>query len=344
MSIARKANREQWPVPSLASQERGTTWHGTYPTKLARNRSVLGELELFISRDGKSQSTGNIVTDWYPQIIDKDLFFRANSAIDSKRALPPRRDSSHRNIFQGVIFCGHCGATLARKAKAGGKNSKWYAQYVCSDRHRGASECPNVNAKELEDGLVPLIFRYFSEHLGDDSRLSKLRDELASVKGQISSIEVLRLRYLEAIELATLAVHLIVSKLDECERNLSNLQTSLSEIESQIKASASIPLNDADAIVVLNALRTEDEESEHIRVEAHTKIIMSIDKIWVWPREMAALKLKGDDNIAILPLLDPNKKAEIIDSEEGEAAQIAISPRLIQALSGDFEVPKARRH
>ncbi len=354
VAIARRANAEGWIVPSLPGQERGTKWQTTYPNKLIRNRAVLGELEPRLSRNGKSVSTGEVVKDWYPRIISDDLFFRANAAIDARRAKPPRRDKGYRNIFQGVIFCGHCGATLARKAKSGGKNSKWYAQYVCSDRHRGMSKCPSVNAEELETSLIHMLFNYFSAHLGDDERLARLRDELAAVDGKLEATRLKHQRLTEAIEQSDLPLSSLVPRLAECERELPDLETQAQSLKAQLESVSSIRDDYSDSQRVLDALRDESEDSERVRAEAHAKMLMALECLWVWPREMVAVQLKGSSDAMSLPLPDPN--AELIeqelgdeeDDENGEKKKVKVktypmSSRVLRAYQPGFVLPTPRR-
>ncbi|WP_137956731.1 recombinase family protein [Burkholderia sp. 4M9327F10] len=344
VAIAKQANAENWLVPSLSAREKGTGWHTTLPTKLVRNRAVLGELEFHVIRDGQSTPSGQVVEKWYPEIISEELFFRANAAIDARRGKPNRRDATYRNVFQGVIFCGHCGATLARKAKAGSKkNSKGYAQYVCSDRHRGASSCPNYNAKELERALIPLLYRYFSEHLGDDTRLSSLRDELASVKGEISDLDKRRSRLAEAIEQAELPIPTLIKRLAECERGIPALESRAAILEAQLRAASYVPDNDNDADAVLQALYSDDDASERIRAETHMKMILCVEALWIWPREMVVVQLKADADTIALPLPDPTQKPEWIETPDGRAATFTPSPRLLGALTGQCVVPTPRR-
>jgi len=355
VAIARRANAEGWIVPSLPGQERGTQWQTTYPNKLIRNRAVLGELEPRLSRNGKSVSTGEVVKDWYPRIINDDLFFRANAAIDARRAKPLRRDKGYRNIFQGVIFCGHCGATLARKAKSGGKNSKWYAQYVCSDRHRGVTKCPSVNAEELETSLIHMLFNYFSAHLGDDERLARFRDELAAVDGKIEALRLRHKRLTEAIEHSELPLPSLVQRLAECERELPNLETQAQSLKAQLESVSSIRDDYSDSQLVLDALRDESEESERVRAEAHTKMLMALETLWVWPREMVAVQLKGSPDAMPLPLPDPDVELieqELEDEEEedenGKKKKVKVktfplSSRVLRAYQPGFAVPTPRR-
>lgn len=346
VAIARRGNEEKWPVPSLSAKENGTTWHVTFPAKLVRNRAVLGELEFHVNRDGRSTPTGEVVRDWYPQIVDEDLFFRANAAIDARRGKPKRRDATYRNLFQGIIFCGHCGATMARKAKAGGKkNSKGYAQYVCSDRHRGASDCPSINAKELEIGLIPPIFQLFMEQLGDDARLDPMRKELVAVQGELDDLRRRRDRLADAIEQANAPISVLVRRLSECEQSIPPLEARKTVLKAQLLAATYIPDNDNDADAVLRALYSDDMDSEKLRSDTHLKMMLIIEALWVWPQELAVVQWKSANLLSPLYLYRPEKK------RTGRAAMkpivlpesLPLNQRYLDAILGNIQFPVKRQ-
>lgn len=346
VAIARRANEEQWPVPSLSAKEKGTTWHVTYPAKLIRNRAVLGELEFHVYQGGQTKPTGQVVKDWYPQVVDEELFFRANAAIDTRRGKPSRRDATYRNLFQGLLFCGHCGATMARKAKAGGqKNSPFYAQYVCSDRHRGASNCPTANAKELEAALIPSIFRLFTEQLGDDARLDPMRKELVAVQGDLKEQQRRRERLADAIEEAETPVAVLVKRLNECELAIPTLEAREAILKAQLEAGTYTPDDDNDADAVLQALYSEDLASERLRAETHLKMILTIETIWVWPQELAVVQWKSANLLAPLPLYKPEKQRRGRGALKPFTipASFRFSKRYLDAFQGHIHFPAKRQ-
>jgi hypothetical protein len=107
---------------------------------------------------------------------------------------------------------------------------------------------------------------------------------------------------------------------------------------------------------VLDALRDESEESERIRAEAHTKMLMALETLWVWPREMVGVQLKGALDVIVLPLPDPEAvliEQELEDEEDEEdengkkkkakAMTFPLSSRLLRAYQPGFAVPTPRR-
>lgn len=183
--IARLANKEGWPVPGKAE-----AWHKTLPQKLIYNRRVLGELSPAIVVDGQRVPTGEVWKDYYPRIVSDEMFYAAAAAAESRRNRPKRRDLDYHNVFQGLLHCGHCGGTFSRKRKHGGKkNSPGYAQYVCSNRDRGVTGCPNWNAKEMEEVLIPTAMTFVAKMVVAGSAQKKARNEFALAKAALSSAE-----------------------------------------------------------------------------------------------------------------------------------------------------------
>lgn len=342
VAIAKQANLEKWPVPSLFSERTQGTWHVTFPAKLIRNRSVLGELEFHLSRGGPAQPTGEVVKDWYPQVVSEELFFRANSAIDSRLGKPMRRDASYRNIFQGLAFCGHCGATMARKMKSGPKNSKFYAQYVCSDRNRGVTKCPNMSAKEFENQFIPPLFQVFSSTLNSDQQLEPIKKKLAGVQGEIADIRKRRERLADAIEQATHPIPILAKRLSNCEQSLPSLERQESALKAQLSSAESYPDSAENSAVVLAALYAEDPLSERLRSEIHLKMMLAVECVWVWPQELALVQMKSSNQILSFPLFKtPRTRGNATFAVPGEMYG-SPSKRYIAAFAGNWDFPAKR--
>lgn len=337
-AIAKLANTEKWTVPSLGSEISKGTWHTTFASKLVRNRAVLGELEFHLKLGGRSHATGDVVADWYPRILDDELFFRANAAIDARRGKPMRRDSSYRNLFQGVAFCGHCGASMARKIKTGPKNSPFYAQYVCADRNRGVTKCPNMNAKEFENQFIPQLFQVFSSILVTDEQLEPVRNRIAGLEGEITDVKNRRERLADAIEQGGQSISILARRLSDCESRLPMLERELTMHKSKLTAAENHPDTDKGAEEVLKALYAEDMASEKLRSEIHLKMTQAVECIWIWPRELATVQWKASNQLTPLPLHEAPK----IGSKTTDIAEINIpvKARYVQALLGQYEFPK----
>lgn len=303
-AIARLANREGWPVPGTADD-----WHKTLPHKLIHNRRVLGEFEPMV-KDGKERrSTGECWQNYYPAVVSPELFAAAQAAAERRRMLPKRRDCGYHNVFQGLLRCGHCGATLARKRKAGAKteksrNSAGYALFACVDRERGRTECPNWNARELETRLLPPLIQCVSAEVLEGNvkkdALVALEAERASHSQDKKALENL------------LAIVERVGASDTLAGRIRSLETNLAERRARI-ASLSATANDPVSAVweenvdeaiakALRAVRDITDEHMHERAELHQSLTRVISAVYVWPNSHASVKLRDSDLCVFLPL------------------------------------------
>lgn len=314
--IARRANEEGWPVPGRAAK-----WHKTLPAKLIRNRRVLGELfPEKVIENGKRVPTGHEWLNYYPRIVSETVFYLANVGADQRRKIKLNVGPGRHNVFQGLIKCGHCGATLARKRKVSSKkNSDGYAIYVCSDRDRGVSKCPNWNARDLEEVLVPTVMTFVVEKAMAGTARRKIFDDLE--KATLALKEVSK-RYAN--------LYGIVENWDAPEdwrevmpdvgKQMISLATRRKELTTEIeelKAKATDPLlpapweKDLEKEIEEAMLAVADitNARKGKREELHRAFLRHVREIKVWPKSHAHLLLNDSDELKFLPL-----------SEEGIAA------------------------
>lgn len=311
-AIARIANQEGWPVPGKARD-----WHKTLPHKLVHNRRVLGEFEPSV-KDGKVRlQTGDCWSDYYPKIVSLELFNAAQAAAERRRHLPKRRDAGYHNVFQGFLRCGHCGATLARKAKTSGRNSAGYALYVCADRDRGVTKCPNWNARELETKLLPPLMTSVSAEILKGSvrqdALETLDRERAALQQDTKSLQNLLHIVEQAGGSAALANR--IRELDSAVEARKARVMELSAIAND--PVAAVWEDDLEQAIVdaLGAVRDITDERMTERAELHESFTRVINKLSVWPGSHAVLQLRHDDSNVFIPL---SSRAPISMALKGE--------------------------
>jgi len=298
-AIARIANKEGWPVPGKAA-----SWHKTLPNKLIHNRRVLGEFEPSV-KDGKTRRpTGECWEMYYPPVVTADLFNAAQASAACRRNLPSRRDIGYHNVFQGFLRCGHCGATLSRKSKSSGRNSPGYAIYVCADRDRGLTNCPNWNARELEAALIPPLMACVSAEIlkGSAKReaIEALDQERTAAQFESKALQNL----LTVVEGAGPSPAL-GRRIGELEDRLAHRKSRIAELTA-IANDPTVPVWEEDLdCAIADALRAvRDITNEHMqhRSELHGSFTRVVRHLWVWPESHAALRLNNDDNNIFLPL------------------------------------------
>ena len=68
------------------------------------------------SDDGKRIPVGDPVHNYYPSVLDEQIFLRAQAVSERKGVFPGRRDTNYRNWLQGLLKC-PCGQSFLRKNK-----------------------------------------------------------------------------------------------------------------------------------------------------------------------------------------------------------------------------------
>lgn len=145
--LVRYANQNSLPVPG-----KGTSWHTSLVNRVLSNAALVGRFQPHRNVDGKRVPFGDAIENYYPVVLDVDLF----SAVQSQRAkaasFPKRRDDNNYNYLMGLAKCS-CGGSWRRMNKNSGAQAG-YALYSCSNRVRGESQCPNVSAKAFDFQFV----------------------------------------------------------------------------------------------------------------------------------------------------------------------------------------------
>ncbi|WP_028995125.1 recombinase family protein [Azonexus hydrophilus] len=177
VEIAKKANAEGWIVPTRLGEKRAKGWTASMASKIVRSRSAIGEHEHrnrtreANKKNWHGESRGVVVKNYYPAVVDEELFYKVQAAID-RRHKPEGRDQWYFNIWSGLICCGKCGGGVWRKTDFA---TKTLGQLRC--RNSAASLCdePSISIKQVDAPLLFHIAQFASAQLSDmDTNLAKL--------------------------------------------------------------------------------------------------------------------------------------------------------------------------
>lgn len=313
-AIARIANTEKWPVPGKAKD-----WHKTLPHKLIHNRRVLGEFEPSVKDGNVRRATGERWEGYYPSIVSDNLFNAAQASAERRRHLPKRRDAGYHNVFQGFLRCGHCGATLSRKPKSSSRNSIGYALYVCADRDRGITNCPNWNARELETALLPPLMNNVSSEILKGSVKKEAIEALDSERAALQQDNKSLRNLLSIIEEAG-ASSALANRIRELEDTLARRRIKI----AKLAAVANDPVGavweeDLDAAIADALCAVRDVTNEHMkeRSELHASFARVVNKLWIWPESHAVLMLHNDSAKILIPLSIHAPIPAIVNGEIG---------------------------
>jgi DNA invertase Pin-like site-specific DNA recombinase len=116
-ATARRLN--QVGVPTF---DRSRGWHTSYVAKILGNRAVIGEFQPHIRENGKRVPIGEPSRDYYPAIVDEELFYRAQIAKSERRISGAgRKGAQFTNLFSGLATCAYCKSPVKLENKGAGR-------------------------------------------------------------------------------------------------------------------------------------------------------------------------------------------------------------------------------
>ena len=114
-----KALKERGVEPWGVKNQKGKYWHDTYVAKILANRAVIGECQWHKSRmdpkTGKKTRvpTGAPIANYFPPAIPVALWLKVQALREARAKRPGRIGVAVRNLFTGLIHCGHTGHSMA---------------------------------------------------------------------------------------------------------------------------------------------------------------------------------------------------------------------------------------
>lgn len=132
-TIAKRLNQQSIPVFSTG---KARMWYGSYVKKILVGRSVLGEYQPHIRRDGKHIPEGPPILDYYPRVISDSDYALATQARNARRTHGAgRKGRFFSNLFSRTLRCGYCKGSMTYVNKGGsGLRSKFF---VCTTAKAG---------------------------------------------------------------------------------------------------------------------------------------------------------------------------------------------------------------
>jgi Recombinase zinc beta ribbon domain/Recombinase len=144
-----------------AYKNQSTGWHGSYIAKIVNNPAVFGEFQPHkYDAKGRKVADGSAIPDYYPKIVEKELFLRAKQSrfgrdFRDQYAAKGRKGEFVSNLFSGLARCAYCGGSMRFENK--GPGPKGGAYLVCDKIKRGLG-CKNLRwrYKDFEASFQPI--------------------------------------------------------------------------------------------------------------------------------------------------------------------------------------------
>lgn len=284
VALARRANAERWTHPGDAKE-----WNQTIITKIISNRATIGEYQPKIYRKGKRIPQGEPWKDYFPRVVSDEIFTLANAAKAQRAKVPGRRDKHYKNLFQGILKCGCCGASYVRKNKHSTKQPN-YSLYMCSRRVNGATKCTSINGQLLEINLLTNIYLEGYSHIRTDEEAEAFQAKLVLLQAEKVETETTIARYVRAI--AATDSPAVYESLAVAEKHLAEIAKDLNSTKASLNE---LRLAERNVGTMMQTTFTEDynriqDETEiEFRAQLREKILSIVKKIIVFPERHAAV-------------------------------------------------------
>jgi DNA invertase Pin-like site-specific DNA recombinase len=295
-AITQRLNRAGTPLFSGKKK----SWYIAYVIKLLRSHAVLGELTPHKKVAGKRVPDGDPLPTYYPRIIPDDVFYQAQTAINSRRNNGDgrnngagRKGEGFTNPFSGLLRCAYCDAKMVITNK--GRGPKGGRYLVCTAaKNRLGCDSTGWKFNDFETSMFTLVTEIDIESIvrEDGSKRSILDGEIAALKGKLAEVIKRRENWSEALEKATSSVDFITGKLNEVEQERQGIEKTIHEKEQELLA---LEKNRGaeDVGPLLKRLRAGDDEAYRLRATIASRLRSLINGITLAPRGRAPLVQKA---------------------------------------------------
>ncbi|TGR01283.1 recombinase family protein [Mesorhizobium sp. M4B.F.Ca.ET.190.01.1.1] len=216
---------------------RSTGWVQSYVTKILQARAVLGEFQPHTKQNGRRVPLGDSIPGYYPQIVDENLFLRAQFARGKRRIEGGgRKGEALRNLFTHLATCGYCGAPMHFLNKGTGPRGGTYLK--CRHALRGMDCVPTAwRYQDFERSFFLFVKEIdLAEMLRASSQKSEvliLDERAVALAEKKSELELKRERTYALIDDGAISVEFLTTKLRECEAELASVEQQIADVDGQ---------------------------------------------------------------------------------------------------------------
>jgi DNA invertase Pin-like site-specific DNA recombinase len=292
-SIAERLNREG-VRPFGGTRGPGRGWHCSYISKILSNRAVLGEMQPCECIDRRHRRpVGEPVTDYYPRIIDDELFFRARAGLNQRRGGGGRKGTNFANIFAGgMLRCAYCKFGMIRE----NKGRKGRASFRCGCVRIGI-ECARTrwSCDDLETSFLSFVSEIdLASIIGDDhGKGAEIEHRIVALRGKLAELDLLRDRTFETLQKTT-DTDYVARKLNELKVQRTSIENDLHAAEAE-KAGLESSRLDADEMrPLIDRIRASSggDDVYRLRSAVASRLRSIIDTVLVAPEGSAPMTRK----------------------------------------------------
>jgi len=187
-AISKRLNEDGIPVFGTVG-EKGRNLSGAWGTssvsKILNNRSLLGEYQPMHIIGGARCNDGEVVTGFYPSVIEEDIFLQAKAARTQRLTSRATKQTKNFNFWQGLAKCRLCGDAMHLVNK--GKPPKGYVYLKCHSTKKGICKNGIIRIEQAELVFKEVLAKVDSMSLVH-GRSAEIRKNLEVVEGRLTGV------------------------------------------------------------------------------------------------------------------------------------------------------------
>ena len=232
--ITRALNRDN--IPPFG---RSKGWQESYVTKILKNRSVLGEYQPNRKVDGKRTPIGDVIKDYYPPIIEENMFLKVQADRKLRRVSGAgRKGKKQRNLFTHIAKCYYCGSSMRFINKGIGPKGGTYLK--CSSAV-GGMDCitKSWRYKDFETSFFSFV-REFNlkeviERTSVRTEQAKIRVQLSIENERLEGFKLQRDRVMSLLLDGQSATEYVSNKISELSLEIDSVKETISDLNVILK-------------------------------------------------------------------------------------------------------------
>lgn len=281
LAIANYLNEHDYPVLN-------STWNRSYIEKILNNIAVYGAYELHKMIDNKRVKTGEIIEDYFPKVIEQDVFNVCRFKRMSRNVSGSnggRQGLNFSNLFTKLIKC-YCGATMVYR-DTGKRGSKFL---ICG-KH-STKQCDSFAWDYID--LETRFFKFIHDVSFNDTDSNSLRINDIQNKIDLSTISRNNLlkefdNLIESLSIAPIDLHQNIFDLaTKKQDDIKHIDKEIIEFNNKINEFQIKPDNIKNDIMEL----LKSNPDKDTRQAIHYKIKAIVERIVINPGNEF---LPGDD-------------------------------------------------
>ena len=355
-SIARQLNADG--IPTFG---RSAAWHASYIQKLLNSPAVLGIFQPGVKpRGAKRKMIDEPIDNYFPAVIDADLYSRAHTSMQSRSRKTLGRGRRIANLFSGLARCDVCGAKMTMRSKGVKTRSDGRVVHedylVCDAMQRGiirdtGHKCHNnlrFNYGIVEEGVLNAILSDAMDdsHFAEGSLAHQLAIEHAEKSMELSRLKRKAKSMLELWE-EDEDDEDAKNEYRQAKDNYKKLDIVVKELSKKLMAARGKVSREEHAARITSVRADMSSSDEEVRIRARTAVRLAINELveeMTFHRKAKRIGLKllsGSRNITISA--DDGRVTFDIIPREINVPEHGLSDRQVRARTRVLKSNQAKR-